>query len=608
MLNDRVGALIRVSGIVQGVGFRPFVYNLAKRLEILGWIRNTSSGVEIQVAGSPDNVQRFIHGLAAEAPPLARIDQLLIEDCPPDGYTGFEIIQSQPVVGGFIPVSPDVTLCPDCKNELSDPGDRRFRYPFINCTNCGPRFTIIKDIPYDRPETTMAPFPMCAACEAEYHDPTNRRFHAQPVACPDCGPHVWIEVDHKVLWRQEEAIQAARRMLTRGKILAIKGLGGFHLACDATNAEAVETLRRRKLRVDKPFAIMMLDLDTVRAHCDVSAFEASLLTSPAGPIVLLDRRKKPDGPRSRPISYEVAPGQHTLGVMLPYTPLHLLLLEPAPGFSQALVMTSGNLSEEPIAYTDNDGQERLKHLADAFLLHNREIHTRCDDSVIRAIDRQVYPIRRSRGYAPNPILLQSDAPPLLATGGQMKNSFCLTRDRYAFLSHYIGELENYETMVAFEAAVDHYERLFRVTPEAIAYDLHPDYLATRYALDRASRENLPALGFQHHHAHIAACLVDNALPVDHPVIGVAFDGTGYGPDGAIWGSEFLISEGLAWERANHLAYIPMPGGEAAVREPWRLGLAWLKKCGAPLVRNAPPCSGCRRGHPRGDRSTTPRRD
>jgi hydrogenase maturation protein HypF len=579
LLNDLLGARIQISGIVQGVGFRPFVYNLANRLEVHGWIRNTSSGVEIQVDGSPENLERFIQSLKAESPTLARIDQLQVQKCPADGFSRFEILESQSIPGGFIPVSPDVGMCNDCKNELYDPGDRRYRYPFINCTNCGPRFTIIKDLPYDRPQTTMAGFPMCPACEAEYHDPADRRFHAQPVACPACGPHVWIEVDQKVLWRQEEALQAARRMLTTGKILAIKGLGGFHLACEATNPQAVEALRQRKLRVDKPFAVMMLDLDTVRAHCEVSAFEANLLTSPASPIVLLNRRLETDLPGSRPISIGAAPGQATLGVMLPYTPLHFLLLEPAPGFSRALVMTSGNLSEEPIAFTNDEGRDRLKDLADAFLLHDREIETRCDDSVTRVINQRVYPIRRSRGYAPNPILLQADAPPLLAAGGEMKNTFCLTRDRYAFMSHYIGELENYETMLSYERAVDHYERLFRVQPEAIAYDLHPDYLASRYAIERATREDLPAVGIQHHHAHIAACLIDNGLPVEHPVIGVAFDGTGYGLDGAIWGGEFLISEGITWERACHLAYIPMPGGDAAVREPWRLALAWLSECG-----------------------------
>jgi hydrogenase maturation protein HypF len=588
MLNDRLGVHIQITGIIQGVGFRPFVYNLARRLNVLGWIRNTSSGVEIQVDGSPANLAQFIESLKSEAPPLARIDQIQVKNRPPDGFAQFEILHSEAIPGGFIPVSPDVGLCEDCLRELYDPEDRRYRYPFINCTNCGPRFTIIQDVPYDRPFTTMAHFPMCPECEQEYNDPMDRRFHAQPVACPACGPQIWLEVGPQVLCRQEDAIELSRRMIKNGKILAIKGLGGFHLACDATNFEAVDALRWRKLRVDKPFALMMQDIATVRAYCQISVFEEMLLNSPARPIVLLKRKSPDDLTGSRPIAPDVAPGHSSLGVMLPYTPLHYLLLEPAPGCSPVFVMTSGNLSEEPIVYSNGEARERLEDLADAFLLHDREIQTRCDDSVVRSIQDQNYPVRRARGYAPNPILLSTDATSILAAGGELKNTFCLTRDRYAFLSHHIGELENYETMQAYETAIDHYERLFRIEPKAIAYDLHPDYLATRYAVERAARDNLPAFGFQHHHAHIAACLADNGLPIQKPVIGVAFDGTGYGLDGAIWGGEFLVSEGVRLERAFHLAYIPMPGGDVAVREPWRIGLAWLEQLGLPWSEELQP--------------------
>jgi hydrogenase maturation protein HypF len=444
--------------------------------------------------------------------------------------------------------SPDVSICADCLQELFDPVDRRYRYPFINCTNCGPRFTIIKDIPYDRPKTTMGVFEMCPACSSEYTDPLDRRFHAQPVACPDCGPHVWLESSAGEFHRAE-AIQVARQLLAQGKIIAIKGLGGFHLACDATNSQAVAELRRRKLRVDKPFALMMPDLDSISKHCYLGSAEEELLLSRQRPIVILDKRLGSE------IAPQAAPNQTTLGVMLPYTPLHYLLLAPESGFPEALVMTSGNLSEEPIATGNDEAHQRLGDLADAFLQHDRDIHIRCDDSVIRSINinpldqgggssdiqTAAYPLRRARGYAPNPIQLQMELPPILATGPELKNTFCLTRDSYAFVSHHIGDLENYETLRAFEDGIRHYERLFRIKPTAIAYDLHPDYLATRYALKRAEEESLPTIGVQHHHAHIAACLAENSHPGDRPVIGLSLDGTGYGEDGAIWGMPVLTA-------------------------------------------------------------------
>lgn len=568
-MNEHRGARIHITGIVQGVGFRPFVYSLATRLSITGWVRNTSAGVEIEVDGTPGALDTFIHALREEAPPLARIDEFHVQDRAVNGFSDFEIIHSEAIPDAFQPISPDVSLCSDCLSELLDPGDRRHRYPFINCTNCGPRFTIIEDIPYDRPHTTMAPFEMCPECASEYEDPLDRRFHAQPVACPVCGPHIWLEVDGESVAQQEEALQTARRLLKEGKVLAVKGLGGFHLVCDATNPDAVSTLRRRKLRVDKPFALMMPDLATVEAHCTLDDAERELLQSHQRPIVILLRRSESK------VTPKVAPGQDTLGIMLPYTPLHVLLIEPEENFPPALVMTSGNLSEEPIAIENEEARERLNDLADAFLLHDRRIRTRCDDAVVRTFDRAVYPLRRARGYAPFPVLLPWKLPPTLAVGAELKNTYCLTQARYAFLSHHIGDMENYETLRAFEDGVDHYERLFRVKPEILAYDLHPDYMATRYALARAEQEDLPAEGVQHHHAHIAACMAEHGVPEGKSVIGVSFDGTGYGEDGAIWGGEFLLADYRHFERPYHLMYIPLLGGEAAVRQPWRLALAWL---------------------------------
>ncbi|MBI4731159.1 MAG: carbamoyltransferase HypF [Chloroflexi bacterium] len=608
-------ASLHITGIVQGVGFRPFVYGLATRFDLKGWVRNTSAGVDIEVDGSQSVLEEFISALKSELPPLARMDSLDVAFEIPGGFTTFEIIHSEEMEGAFQPISPDVSICSDCLGELFDPADRRYRYPFTNCTNCGPRFTIITDIPYDRPNTTMADFPMCPDCAAEYQNPLDRRFHAQPVACPVCGPKVWLEIvraTHNVpegytspLPEGDNAILEAQRLLAEGKILAAKGLGGFHLACDATNAEAVCELRDRKLRVDKPFALMMPDLATVERHCFVSVEERTLLESRQRPVVLLKRRP------GSPIVEGVAPKQDTLGVMLPYTPLHYLLLDGGPltmdGQSSsiahrppsALVMTSGNLSEEPIATDNDEGRKRLASLADAFLMHNRDIRTRCDDSVVRLLDGldvvkvkpsslptfqpdNVYFLRRSRGYAPDSIHLPFGIPPLLAAGPELKNTFCLTRERYAFLSHHIGDMENYETLRSFEDGVTHYERLFRIQPEAIVHDQHPDYLSTRYALQRAGRENLPTVAVQHHHAHIAACMADNCLDGSAPVIGLSFDGTGYGPDGAIWGGEFLLADYAGFERKFHLAYFPLPGGDASIKRPartalallWSLGLDW----------------------------------
>ena len=588
------GLRVHITGVVQGVGFRPFVYGLARRYGLTGWVRNTSAGVDIEADGPAAALDGFAAALRDELPPLARIDSFNAEARAPNGYATFDIRASRPEPGAFQPVSADMAICPDCLRELFDPADRRYRYPFINCTNCGPRFTIIRDIPYDRPLTTMAGFALCPECAAEYGDPLDRRFHAQPIACPVCGPRLWLERAGAAgdAPLAGDALAEARALLRDGAIVAVKGLGGFHLACDAGNAAAVAELRRRKLRVGKPFAVMLPDLAAARRHCELSPAEEELLLSRARPIVVVRRRA------DSTIAAEVAPGQDTVGILLPYTPLHYLLLERAAGFPEALVMTSGNLSEEPIAYDNAAAREQLATLADAFLLHNRDIYTRCDDSVLRVSPRgDALPLRRSRGYAPYPVRLAWRGPALLATGAELKNTFCLTRDDYAFLSHHVGDLSNYETLLAFEEGVAHMERLFRVRPEALAYDLHPDYLATRYALERAAREGLTAIGVQHHHAHIAAGMAEHGLPREARVIGVAFDGTGYGDDGAIWGGEFLLAGYGSYERAAHLRYVPLPGGDRAVREPWRVALAWLAIAGLPWDDDLPPVGQARAGHP-----------
>ncbi|MCD4673299.1 MAG: carbamoyltransferase HypF, partial [Anaerolineaceae bacterium] len=568
-MTETVGRKINIKGVVQGVGFRPFVYTQAVQNNLTGWVRNTSRGVEIEINGSAQAVQVFVNALRNNPPSLSRIDKLTETPCLPDGYAKFEIVASKPKPGDFIPISPDVALCEDCINELFDSSDRRFRYPFINCTNCGPRFTIIKDTPYDRPQTTMAGFTMCPDCQREYEDPLNRRFHAQPTACPACGPQIWFEADGRILNQREDALQTARTWLQEGKILAIKGLGGYHLACDASNHEAVAELRNRKKRSDKPFALMAFDVESVQRHCQATEEDRQLLTSRQHPIVLLERL-----PES-PIVEAVAPAQKTLGFMLPYTPLHLLLLEPAPGFPDALVMTSGNMSEEPIAYTDEDAAQRLSPIADGFLMHDRPIHMRVDDSVARVFKTGPQLLRRARGYAPDTTQLPHPVPPILATGAELKNTFCLSREQYAFLSHHIGDLENYETLVSFESGINHYENLFRVSPQMIAVDLHPNYLSTRYGRQRSGENNLPLVSIQHHHAHLAACLADNGWNSTDPVIGLIFDGTGYGTDGAIWGSEVLFGGYENFQRKYHLAYTPLPGGDLSIRKPARMALAHL---------------------------------
>ncbi|MFQ3660884.1 MAG: carbamoyltransferase HypF [Chloroflexaceae bacterium] len=562
---------VLVRGIVQGVGFRPFVFGLAHRLGLTGFVRNDSTGVTIEIEGPLAGLERFVAALRDEAPPLARIETLERAVLLPRGDSSFAIVASAATTTRRTLIAPDCATCPDCLRELRDPTDRRYGYPFINCTNCGPRFTIVLDIPYDRDRTTMRQFVLCPACRAEYENPLDRRFHAQPNACPVCGPRLqWEELAGSWPGAGLPPLEAAAAALAAGAIVAVKGLGGYHLACDALHPGAVTRLRQRKQREAKPFALMAPDLATVRRLCALSPAEEALLLSPRRPIVLLDRLP------SAPVAPDVAPGHATLGLMLPYTPLHTLLLDAFaarrdPEHPAVLVLTSGNLSDEPIAYRDDDARARLGAIADAILSHNRPIHIRCDDSVTRVVAGGEQPLRRSRGYVPEPLRLDLAAPrPILAVGGHQKNTFCLFREREAVLSHHIGDLENLETLTSFREGIAHFERLFDIAPEVVAYDLHPEYLATREALA------LPIdikIGVQHHHAHIASVLAEHGR--EGPVIGIAADGTGFGPDRAIWGGEVLLATLAEFTRLGHLAYVPLPGGDAAVRQPWRMALAYL---------------------------------
>jgi len=553
-------AEIRITGIVQGIGFRPFIYNLAQKHSVRGWVLNNEKGVFIDVEGEDGNIDQFLRDIPNLAPSLSRIETFQVSHLEPFGYRHFEIKKSEEAEKKFVLISPDVATCDQCRSELFSPQNFRYRYPFINCTLCGPRFTIIKDIPYDRHKTTMDPFTMCPICQKEYEDPTNRRFHAQPNACHSCGPLLHL-VNQKGEEVSGDPIEQALERLSKGFILAIKGLGGFHLACDATNEEAVSSLRARKFREDKPFAVMCRDMEEVKIHCEVNQEEEKLLAGVERPIVILKRK------RDSSIAHSVAPHQDTLGVMLPYSPLHHLLLH---GPLKTLVMTSGNVSDEPICYKNEEAFHRLSNIADYFLFHNRDIHMRCDDSVTRVFEKKPYILRRSRGYVPFPIKLSFPLEMILACGGELKNTFCLTRDQYAFVSHHIGDLENLEMLASFEEGVEHFKNLFYIEPKAVAYDLHPDYLSTKYAL---SLPELPKVGVQHHHAHIVSCMAENGM--DGDVIGVAFDGTGFGMDGTIWGGEFLKANYRDFDRVAHLKKVPMPGGTMAIKEPWRMAMVYL---------------------------------
>jgi hydrogenase maturation protein HypF len=576
--------IVKVKGIVQGVGFRPFVYRLAESLFLKGYIRNTSDGVFIEVEGAAEDLALFLKRLKSDAPVLASINDISFEICPLEGYLSFVIEESQPVKGAVTGISPDISVCGDCRAEFSNPEDYRWHYPFINCTNCGPRFTIIRDIPYDRKNTTMASFAMCPECGRQYGDPYDRRYHAQPLACEVCGPRLKLldSVGVPVAEGNEASAALAADMISKGKIIAVKGIGGYHLACNAYDIDAVRELRKRKSRDEKPFALMAFDLATVEQYAVLTDADRLLISSNASPILLLPRR-----PNS-PIADQVAPNQTSLGFMLPYTPLHLLLLEPAQDYPDVWVMTSGNYSEEPIAYTDDEARLRLNKLADGFLFHNRPIHMRVDDSVARTVRQKPYLLRRGRGYAPESLHLPRPIPSILATGAELKNTFCLTRDQHAFLSHHIGDLENYETLQSFETGIAHYEQLFRIHPELIACDLHPDYLATRYAQQRAQATHTPLYPIQHHHAHLAACLADNQWDSAEPVIGLTLDGTGMGTDGIIWGGEILLGSYASFQRVFHLRELPLPGADLAIRSPARMALACLWAAQIPWEDHLPP--------------------
>jgi len=555
---------IQVAGIVQGVGFRPYVHRLATDRNLGGTISNTSAGVTIEIQGPPDLVEDFVTRLPEEAPALAQITNVLVREMPCKPDRCFEILPSHTGQHASALISPDVAVCEDCLRELFDPQDPRYLYPFINCTNCGPRFTIVRDVPYDRLRTSMSAFPMCDECRAEYDDPQNRRFHAQPNACWECGPQLELWNAQGRALKAPDPIEAAVERLRLGEILAVKGLGGFHFAIDAVNPAAVERLRQRKRRVEKPFAVMVCDLEAASRFCEIDSDARRLLSSRQRPIVLLPKAK------DTAIAETVAPNQRDLGLFLPYAPLHHLLF--AAGEFTALVMTSGNLSEEPIAIDNREAVERLGGIADFFLVHDREILLRCDDSVVRLSAGRLRQIRRSRGYVPAPLRLHKELPQILAVGGELKNTICLTRRNLAFLSQHIGDLENIESFDFFCDAVRHLSRILEIEPEVIAHDLHPDYLSTKWAL---TQKGVRLVGVQHHHAHIAACMAENRI--DGRVIGLALDGTGYGTDGQIWGGEALIAGYASFERAAHFAYVPLPGGAAAIREPWRMAVSHLAR-------------------------------
>ncbi|MFD2764919.1 carbamoyltransferase HypF [Micromonospora eburnea] len=552
---------VRVEGIVQGVGFRPFVHALAAEHRLAGFVGNDTGGVFVEIEGAGPRLAAFVADLRRRAPALAQVERVTTEPVVPTGQPGFVIVTSVTGAGRTALISPDTATCPDCLAELSDPADRRHGYPFTNCTNCGPRFTIVTDVPYDRRATTMAAFPLCPDCAAEYADPTNRRFHAEPVCCPACGPTLRL-VTAGGDPVPGPPLDGAVRWLRDGRVVALKGLGGYHLAVRADDEQAVATLRARKHREEKPFAVMAADLPAARALVDVAPAAVPVLTGARRPVVLLPRR--PDAP----VAASVAPDNRDLGVMLPYTPLHQLLLG---RLGMPIVLTSGNVSDEPIVHRDDDARARLAGIADGFLTHDRRIHVRADDSVVRVFRGRELPVRRSRGYVPAPVTVpwRFDRP-VLACGAELKNTFCLAKGRRAFLSHHIGDLENYETLRAFTDGIEHFGRLFDIRPQVVAHDLHPEYLSTKYAL---RREGIELVGVQHHHAHIAACLADNGEP--GPVLGVAFDGLGYGSDGTLWGGELLVADLAGFQRVGHLDAVPLPGGPAAIREPWRMAAAYL---------------------------------
>jgi hydrogenase maturation protein HypF len=579
---------IRVTGVVQGVGFRPFVHRLANELGLAGQVGNDVDGVFAEVEGRGADVEAFVERVTTDAPPLARVHRVTSTVVVARGERGFRIVDSRARGPGRTFVSPDVAVCADCLAELFDPNDRRYRYPFVNCTNCGPRFTITVRLPYDRPNTTMAGFDLCPDCRRDYDDPADRRFHAQPVACAACGPRLWFDGPQGSVDGTDPALAAAQSALAGGGIVAVKGLGGYHLACDATDDAAVDRLRRRKQRPHKAFAVMVRDVAVGRRLARIDATEAAVLAGRAAPIVLVDRLAG-SGLAASELAPSVAPGNPRLGVFLPYTPLHHLLFRPVPGIDapapEALVMTSGNLSDEPICTDAADARRRLGRIADGWLDHDRPIHLPCDDSVVEVATGEERPVRRSRGYAPLPVELPFDVPPLLATGGELKNTFCLAAGRDAWMSHHVGDMGSVETLAAFERSTRQFIRIYDVVPRRTVTDAHPGYQVRRWADERAGR---PVDVVQHHHAHVASLMVEHHVGAGERVIGIAFDGTGYGPDGAIWGGEILVAGYRRFERAGHLRYVRLPGGDAAVRRPYRMALAHLRAAGIEWSPDLPP--------------------
>ena len=548
----------RIRGVVQGVGFRPFVYRLAREHRLAGFVRNDSGGVTVEIEGEPAALDRFADSLGAHAPPLARVSSVVATWLEPLAEPGFEILESDGS-GGTAGVAADAATCDDCLRELFDPEDRRYRYPFVNCTRCGPRFTIVRSVPYDRANTTMAGFQMCADCRREYEDPGDRRFHAEPIACATCGPR--LRIVGGCPWVDGDDVARAAAVLREGGILAVKGLGGYHLACDAGNEESVARLRARKHREEKPFALMSAEPELLG---ELAPEEEELLRSSAAPVVLIRRRA------GAPVAPSVAPGTDWLGVMRPYTPLHHLLCS---DFGGPMVMTSGNRSDEPIACDDDEARERLGGIADTFLVHDRPIHRRCEDSVVRA----AFPIRRSRGHAPGALPLPVPAPrAIVATGAELKSTFCVAREHEAFVSPHLGDLDTQLSWRAFRDDLDLYVRMLGVEPAALALDLHPEYLSSKWAREQP----LELIEVQHHHAHAAACLAEHGLV--GPALALVFDGTGYGPDGTLWGGELLRCDLSAFERVAHLEPVPLPGAEAAIREPWRTAAAYLERAGRPV--------------------------
>lgn len=577
---------VTVRGVVQGVGFRPYLYGLATALDLSGHVTNTPEGVVAEIEGAPTAVARFCERIAGEAPPLARVESVEHREVPVAGGTAFTILASHTGGPARTLVSPDTATCADCLRELADPADRRHRHPFVNCTHCGPRFTIVTGVPYDRAHTTMAGFAMCSDCAREYADPADRRFHAQPVACPACGPRLRLFVPRPAPGGRAapdagtDPVAGARALLAAGAVLAVKGLGGYHLACDASNPDAVALLRRRKARGDKPFAVMARSVDDVRHLVRVGPEELALLESGTRPIVLLRRRTGPAARSQAPCpAADVAPGSPDLGVMLPYTPVHHLLLglPGDPDGPRMLVMTSGNVAGEPIVTDDGEALRRLAHLADAWLAHDRPIRVPCDDSVVRICDQEPLVIRRARGYAPLPVSLPVPVRAALAVGGDLKNAFCVGEGRRAWLSAHIGDMDELSTQRAFERAAAHLESITGVRPKLLAADRHPGYRSAGWA-DR-NADGRTVVRVQHHHAHVASAMAEHGLDGGRPVIGVAFDGTGHGDDGAVWGGEFLLADYDGFTRFGQLAYVPLPGGDTAVRRPYRMALAHLSAAG-----------------------------